>query len=178
MLDKAQVNAWFSALQWAIINNDLSAHMPTQSQSYSALKLGTADVENFTPDAARQVTEVMMNNLKGWGELVQYQAQAVQAAAAESLAACQHVNEPKSAIEIMTLSAQKALALTARHLQQIVGLSVEQFKAGVDLMQRSHPVPDSFSELAQVMRVSATTMESATLSLLNTAPFPSLDRLR
>ena len=152
--------------------------MPTKTQAHSALNTWTVDVENLTPVAARDATEIMMSNLKGWGELVRNQAQAVQAAAIESVADYQRVKDPKAAAEIMMLSAQKAFALTARHLQQIVGLGVEQFKASVDLMQQRHPAPDSFSELAKVMRVTATTMESATLSLLNGGLFSSVDRPR
>jgi hypothetical protein len=123
----------------------------------------------FTPDAAQDAAKEMMDSLSRWGDLAQSQAQALQAAAMESVAAFQQVREPQAAIEAVKSSAKKGLSLTAKHLQEITALGVEQFVAGVDLLQQRHPAPQTFEPVAKGMKMAAAAVESTVLATLKAA---------
>lgn len=129
--------------------------------------------EKWTPAAAQDAVKPMMDNMKAWSELVQSQAQAAQAVVAEAVQSFQGIKEPQAALSSMTAAAEKMIALTAKHLQEVTELSVEQFKAGVDLIQEKSPTPQAFAEVAKGLKVAASTMESATLSMLNNANVPT-----
>ena len=73
-----------------------------------------------------------------------------------------------AAFEKLKTHSQKAVALTAKHLQEVTELGVEQFQAGVDLLQERHPAPDAFAPMAKGMKVAAAAIESAVLSALKT----------
>lgn len=141
--------------------------MPTKTSRESVAKPLAVEADNFTPHAARETTDTLMNNLRKWGELAQNQAQAMQAVASDSVAALSGVNAPKATLQDVRINAEIVIALTAKHLQEVAGLSMGQFKAGADLMQMRRPADDAFSDAVQAMRVAASTMESATISMLN-----------
>lgn len=141
--------------------------MPIKTPSRSELQLFTADADNFTAEAATHPALALMSNLKEWGELAQNQAHAMQAVAADSVESFKRVKEPKAAFQNMKANAEKIIALTAKHLHEVAGLGVGQFRAGVDLIQTRHPAPDAFRDVAKIMRVAASRVESATISSLN-----------
>ena len=120
----------------------------------------------FTPDAAQDAAKQMMDSLSQWGDLAQSQAQALQAAAMETVAAFQEVREPQAAMEAVKNTAKKGLSLTAKHLQEITALGIEQFDAGVDLLQQRHPAPQTFEPVAKGMKMAAAAVESAVLATL------------
>jgi hypothetical protein len=124
--------------------------------------------DKFTPDAAQDAAKLMMDNLRMWGDLAQAQAQAVKDAAMESVGEIKGIREPQAALETFKTTAQKVIAMSAKHLQEVTELSVEQFNAGVDLLQEKHPAPDAFAPVAKGMKVAASAIESAVLSTLKT----------
>lgn len=121
----------------------------------------------FSSDEAQGVAKQLMDSLRAWGDLAQSQAQAVQAASLETVEDFRSVKEPMAALEVFKASVQKAVALTAQHLQEATALSIEQFNAGVDLLQERHPAPEAFAPLAHGMKLTASAMESAILAALN-----------
>lgn len=142
--------------------------MFTTNPFESITKTLMSGADKFTPDAAQDATKLMMDNLRMWGDLAQAQAQAVQASALETVEGIKSIKEPQAAFETFKNNAQKVVALTAKHLQEVTELSVEQFNAGVDLLQERHPAPDTFAPVAKGMKVAATAIESAVLSTLKT----------
>lgn len=122
----------------------------------------------FTSDEAQGTAKQMMDSLRTWGELVQTQAQAVQASNMETVEDFKSVRDPMAAMEAFKASVQRSMALTAKHLQETTALGVEQFNAGVDLLQERHPTPDAFSPMAHGMKLAASAIESGLLAALNT----------
>ncbi|MBP6483777.1 MAG: hypothetical protein KA254_04065 [Rhodoferax sp.] len=121
----------------------------------------------FTPDAAQGAAKDMMDNLRAWGDLVQTQAQAVQQSTMQLVDDMKSVREPIAAMEVFKANTQKAVALTAKHLQEATALSIEQFNSGVDLLQARHPAPEAFAPVAHGMKLAASAIESALLGALN-----------
>jgi hypothetical protein len=121
----------------------------------------------FTSDEAQAAAKQMMDSLRAWGDLAQSQAKAVQAASMETVEDLKAVREPLAALEAFKANAQKAVALTAKHLQEVTALGIEQFNTSVDLLQERHPAPDTFSPVAHGMKLTASAMESAILAALN-----------
>jgi len=122
--------------------------------------------EKFTPAAMQDAVKPFMDNLKAWSDLAQRQTQATQAAVAESVEAFKSIKEPQAALETMKTSAEKSMALTAKHLQEATALSVAQFNAGIDAMQESHPAPESFANVGKGLKAAAASMENAVASTL------------
>ena len=73
-----------------------------------------------------------------------------------------------AAVEAFKTNTQKMLALTSIHLQEAMALSIDQFNAGVDLLQERHPAPDAFAPVAHGMKKAASALESGVLAALNT----------
>jgi hypothetical protein len=73
-----------------------------------------------------------------------------------------------AAVEAFKTNTQKMLALTSIHLQEAMALSIDQFNAGVDLLQERHPAPDAFAPVAHGMKKAASVLESGVLAALNT----------
>lgn len=122
----------------------------------------------LTSDDAQGTAKQMMDSLRAWGDLVQSQAQAVQASNMETVEDFKSVREPMAAMEAFKASVQRNIALTAKHLQETTALTVEQFNASVDLLQERHPTPDAFSQVANGMKLAASAIESGVLAALNT----------
>ena len=123
--------------------------------------------EKFYPAAALEAVKPLMDNLKVWGELGQNQAEATQAAAAESFEAFKGISEPQAAFEALKTGVEKGVALAAKHVQEATALSVEQFNASVDLIQKSHPAPEAFAYVGQGLKAAASSFENAMTSALN-----------
>ncbi len=123
----------------------------------------------FSTDAAQVAARELMDSLQSWGKLVQSQAQAVQAASMETLEEFKSVRDPMAALQALKASTQRSVALAARHLQESTALSVEQFNAGVDLLQERHPAPDTFEPLAHGMKLTASAIESGILAALHSS---------
>lgn len=131
----------------------------------AATKAMMANAEKFMPSmpssSGGDMAGPVMENLKAWGELMQEQAQASQAAAAETLEAFKAIKDPQAAVEALKDSAQKTMALTAKHMQEATALSVAQFTASVDAMQGAHPMAEAFAPVAKGMKTAASAMETA-----------------
>jgi D-Tyr-tRNAtyr deacylase len=135
----------------------------------AATKAMMANAEKFMPGggAGGDMAAPVMENLRAWGELMQAQAQAAQAAAAETMEDFKAIKDPQAAMEALKASAQKTLALTAKHLQEATALSVSQFTASVDAMQGAHPMAQAFAPVAKGMKTAASAMENAMGSALH-----------
>jgi hypothetical protein len=140
--------------------------MFTNNPFESISKALLSGAEKFTPDAAQDTAKLMMDNLRTWGDLAQAQAEAVKSSAMQSADEFKGIKEPQAAFEAFQNNAQKLAALTAKHLQEVTELGVEQFTAGVDLLQQRHPAPDTFSPVAKGMKAAASAIESTVLSTL------------
>ena len=130
----------------------------------SAAKSMFAGAEKFTPFAALESFKYLMDNFKVWGDLAKAQAQATQAAAAESLEAFKGIKEPQAAFDALNASAEKGIALAVKHVQEATALSVEQFNAGVDMVQERHPAPEAFAPVGKGLKAAASSIESAVAS--------------
>jgi hypothetical protein len=124
-------------------------------------------VGKLSSDQAQGTAKQMMDGLRDWGDLVQSQAQAIQAVTVETVEEFKNVKEPLAAMEAVKSHVQRSIALTAKHLQETTALSIEQFNTGVDLLQERHPTPDAFSPVAQGMKRAASAIESGLLAALN-----------
>lgn len=122
----------------------------------------------LSSDQAQGAAQQMMDSLRAWGELVQSQAQSLQAASVETAEDFKSVRDPMAAMEAFKASVQRAIAMYAKHLQEATALSIEQFNASVDLLQERHPTPDAFAPVAHGMKLAAAAMESSLLAALNT----------
>jgi hypothetical protein len=122
----------------------------------------------LSSDDAQGAAKEMMDSLRAWGDLVQMQAQATQSASVQAVEEFKNVKDPMAAVEAFKINTQRMLALTAAHLQETMTLSIEQFNAGVDLLQERHPAPDAFSPVAHGMKKAAAALESGVLAALNT----------
>ena len=125
-------------------------------------------VGKLSSDDAQGLVKEMVDSLRAWGDLVQTQAQAAQAASMEAVEEIKAVRDPMGAVEAFKTNTQKMLALTTTHLQETMALSIEQFNAGVDLLQERHPTPDAFAPMAHGMKKAASALESGVLAVLNT----------
>ena len=132
----------------------------------AATKAMMANAEKFMSPGAGDSGAQVMANLKAWGELMQEQAQAAQAAAQQTMESFKSIKDPQAAVEALKSSAQTTLALTAKHMQEATALSVAQFTAGVDAMQGAHPLGEAFAPVAKGMKTAASAMETAVGSAL------------
>jgi len=121
----------------------------------------------LTSDQAQGAVKQMMDGLRDWGDLVRSQAQAIQAASVETIEDIKGVRDPMAAVEAVQSSVHRSIALTAEHLQKTTALTIEQFNAGVDMLQEHHPTPQVFAPVAHGMKLTAAAMESGLLAALN-----------
>ncbi|MCF8157524.1 MAG: hypothetical protein K9K35_16085 [Rhodoferax sp.] len=142
--------------------------MFTNNPFESAAKALLNGAGKLSSDDAQSAAKEMMDSLRAWGDLVQTQAQAAQVASVEAVEDFKSVRDPMAAFEAFRSNTQKMLALSATHLQETMALSIEQFNAGVDLLQERHPTPDAFAPVAQGMKKAASAVESGMLAALNT----------
>ena len=127
----------------------------------SLAKTMKENAEKFNPAAAGEAFKPVMDNLKAWGELAQQQAQAAQAAMAQNMESFKSIKEPQAAFEAMKASAENGLAIAAKNLQEVTALSVAQFHATVDALEKSHPMPEAFASVSKGLKTAATSMEEA-----------------
>ena len=120
----------------------------------------------LTPDAMQSVAKGVMDNWRAWADLLQLQVKSAQECGRESIEEFKTVREPKAAFEAARSGFQRASALAAENLQQSVALGIEQFTAGVDLMQASHPLPDLFAPVAHGLKLAAASSENLILGAL------------
>ncbi len=135
--------------------------MFTNTPFESAAKTMKANAEKFNPAAAQEALKPVMDNLKAWGDLAQQQAQVAQAAVAETVEAFKSIKEPQAAFEALKASAENALAMAAKNVKDATALSVAQFNASVDTLEKSSPAPEAFAGVAKGMKAAASTMENA-----------------
>ena len=135
--------------------------MFTNTPFESAAKTMKANAEKFNPAAAQEALKPVMDNLKAWGDLAQQQAQVAQAAVAETVEAFKSIKEPQAAFEALKVSAENALAMAAKNVKDATALSVAQFNASVDTLEKSSPAPEAFAGVAKGLKAAASTMENA-----------------
>ena len=135
--------------------------MFTNTPFESAAKTMKANAEKFNPAAAQEALKPVMDSLKAWGDLAQQQAQVAQAAVAETVEAFKSIKEPQAAFEALKVSAENALAMAAKNVKDATALSVAQFNASVDTLEKSSPAPEAFAGVAKGMKAAASTMENA-----------------
>ena len=116
------------------------------------------DQESFQP---------VMAHLKACGDLAQKQTQAAQASIAETVESFKSVKEPQAAFEAMKASAENGIAIATKNLKDVTALSVAQFSAGLDAMEKAHPAPEAFAGVAKGMKDAASKMETTLESALN-----------
>lgn len=141
--------------------------MSMSNQFEAITKTLMSGVGKLSSDQAQGTAKQMMDGLRDWGDLVQSQAQAIQAVTVETVEEFKNVKEPLAALEAVKSHVQRSIALTTKHLQETTALSIEQFNTGVDLLQERHPTPDAFSPVAQGMKRAASAIESGLLAALN-----------
>ena len=155
--------------------------MFTNAPFESAVKTMFAGAEKFNPVAGYDAVKFLMGNVKAWGELSQAQAQASQAAAAESVEAFNGIKEPQAAFDALKANAEKGIALAVKHVKEATALSVEQFNAGVDMVQERHPAPEVFAHVSNGLKIAASSIESAVVSTFkarDAAPVVAAKRVR
>ena len=68
--------------------------MFTNSSFESIAKTMKENAEKFSPAASQEAFKPVMDQLKAWGDLTQKQAQAAQAAVAETVESFKNIKEP------------------------------------------------------------------------------------
>ena len=141
--------------------------MLTNKSFESAQKTIKSSAEKFTPAATQEAFQPMADNLKAWGDLVQEQAQASQAAVTETFEAFKSIKEPKAAFDIMSAFAENLMAMTAKNIKDAVALSVAQFKGNVASIEKNLPASDAVTSIANGMKDAASKMENSVESSVN-----------
>lgn len=152
----------------------------------SAAKSLMAGADKFNSAAAQDAVKPMMDNLKVWGDLAQKQAQVAQAAVAETVESFKSIKEPQAAFEVMKASAENSIAMATKNLKDITALSVAQFTASVDSLEKTHPAPEAFASVGKGLKAAATTLENTMDSMLEkgaaavaaAAPSPAAKKAR
>lgn len=127
----------------------------------SAAKSMMTSAEKFNPAAAQDALKPVMDNLKAWGDLAQKQAQAAQAAVAETTEAFKNIKAPQAAFEAMKASAENAMAMAVKNVKDATALSAAQFNSSVDTLEKSSPAPEAFAGVVKGMKEAVATMETA-----------------
>ncbi len=109
-------------------------------------------VPKFDPAVIQASWQQAQDNLKAWGELAQSQAQAAQAAAAETVEAFKGIKDPQAALAVLQSTAASNVALATKHLKAATALSVEQFNAALDSVAKNHPAPEAFAGFAKGLK--------------------------
>ena len=133
----------------------------------SAEKTMKSSAEKFTPAAAQEAFQPMMENMKAWGDLVQEQAQASQAAVAETFEAFKDIKEPQAAFDAMSAFAENLTAMFAKNIKDAIALSVAQFKGNVGTLENNLPASESVTQIANGLKDAASKMEYSVGSAVN-----------
>ena len=141
--------------------------MPTNKSFESGEKSIMSSIEKFTPAAAQEAFQPMMDNLKAWGDLVQEQAQASQAAVAEIFEAFKGIKEPQAGFEVMKASSENAMAMITKNFKDVIALSVAQFKGNVASLEKNLPASEAVTRIANGMKDAASKMEDSVESAVN-----------
>lgn len=136
-------------------------HMFTNAPFEAIAKTMKENAEKFNPAASQEAFKPVMDNLKAWGDLAQKQAQAAQAAVAETVEFFGSIKEPMAAFEAMKVSADKGVAMAIQHLKDVAALGFAQFHSGVDVLQKAHPAPETFAIVGKGLKDAASNMENA-----------------
>ncbi len=127
----------------------------------SAAQSMMTSAEKFNPAAAQEAFKPVMENLKAWGDLAQKQAQAAQAAVAESTEAFKNIKAPEAAFEAIKASAESAMAMAVKNLKDATALSTAQFKSTVETLEKTSPAPEAFAGVVKGMKEAVASMETA-----------------
>lgn len=142
--------------------------MFTNTPFEAAAKSMMENAGKFNPASAQEAVKPMMDNLKAWSDLAQKQAQVAQAAVTESVESFKNIKEPQAAFEAMKASAESTMAMAAKNLKDVTALSVAQFNATVDTMEKNSPAPEAFAGVAKGMKSAVSSMETAMESAMKT----------
>lgn len=127
----------------------------------SFAKSMSVSAPKFDPAAMQDSMKLAQDNLKAWGELAQAQAQATQAAITSTMESFKSVKEPQAALEVMKTSAENGVALATKNLKATTALSIEQFNATLDAIEKAHPAPEAFAGVAKGLKAAVAAAEQA-----------------
>jgi hypothetical protein len=130
-------------------------------------KTMTESVPQFSPAAMQDAIKPVQDNLKAWTDLAQRQAKEAQAIFEESAESMKSVKDPQAALEAFKAASEAGVALFAKNLKDATSLSVNQFRATVDAIEKSHPAPEVFAEIAKNLKAAASTAESTLVTALD-----------
>ena len=114
----------------------------------------------MNPAAMQAAIKPVQDNLKAWADLAQVQAKEAQSVMTEAVESIKGAKDPQAAFELMKASAEAGMALFAKNLKAATSLSVGQFHTGVDAMEKAHPAPEAFANVAKNLKAAASTAES------------------
>jgi hypothetical protein len=120
----------------------------------------------FNASAVQDAIKPAQDNLKAWTDLAQRQAKEAQAVFAETLESMKTAKDPQAALETFKASSDANIALFAKNLKESTSLSVDQFHAAVDAIEKSHPAPEAFAAIAKNLKAAASTAESTLVAAL------------
>ena len=120
----------------------------------------------MNPAAMQEALKPVQDHLKAWADLAQVQAKEAQAVITETVESIKGAKDPQAAFEVMKSSAEAGMALFAKNLKAATSLSVGQFHSGVDAMEKAHPAPEAFANVAKNLKAAASTAESTLDSAL------------
>lgn len=141
--------------------------MLTNKSYESAEKTMKSNAEKFTPAAAQEAFQPMMDNLKAWGDLIQEQTQASQAAVTETFEAFKDIKEPQAAFNAMSAFAENITAMFTKNIKDAVALSVAQFKGNVASLENNLPASEAVTHIANGLKDAASKMEDSVGSAVN-----------
>jgi hypothetical protein len=134
-------------------------NMFTNTPFEAAAKAMKENAEKFNPASAQEAFKPMMAQLQAWTDLAQKQAQSAQVSMAATMESFKAVKEPQSAFEAMKASAENSMAMATQNLKDVTALGVSQFHTSVDAIEKAHPAPEAFSNVAKGMKDAASKME-------------------
>ncbi len=114
----------------------------------------------FNASAVQDAIKPAQDNLKAWADLAQRQAKEAQAVFAEAFESMKASKDPQAALEAFKASSEANIAMFAKNLKESTSLSVDQFHAAVDAIEKSHPAHEAFSAIAKNLKAAASTAES------------------
>ncbi len=140
----------------------LKVHTMFTNTPFEAIaKSMSASAPQFDQAAVQASMKSVQDNLKAWGDLAQAQAQAAQASLTQTMESFKTVKEPQAAAEVLKASAESSLALATKNLKDATALSVAQFKASVEAIEKAHPAPETFATVAQSLKAASSAVETA-----------------
>ena len=140
--------------------------MFTNTSFEAIAKTMKENAEKFNPAASQEAFKPVMAQLKAWGDLAQKQAQATQAAVAETVESFKSIKEPQAAFEAMKTSAEQGLAIATKNLKEVTALGFAHFHSSVDTLEKAHPAPEAFANVGKGLKNAASTMENALESVM------------